>query len=317
VTTGPEDLTAAEDRYRLRAADTDREQVIGALQAAFTQGRLTEDEFAARAGQAFAAWTYADLAALTADIPAGPAAAPLPGRPVRARDWQARPLVKAGWLADREYVIGTLKTAFVHGRLTRDELDARAGQAFAARTYADLAALTADIPGAARLAGPPASPAPAAAGPLRPPAPARRWPLARGAAKAGSCLIIAAAALWVASIADAGEPAPTPYHSWVPVMLLLAEFAVCAALGFLGHGVVTSIEQRRSRRQLPPRPGPGGHALDGERRGGTGHGPVPSGLRTDQTRADLRAHKSPEHRQRISARAGRAPRGVRPAPGAA
>jgi hypothetical protein len=40
--------------------------------------------------------------------------------------------------ADREQVIGTLKDAFVHGRLIRDELDARAGQALAARTYADL-----------------------------------------------------------------------------------------------------------------------------------------------------------------------------------
>jgi len=43
-------------------------------------------------------------------------------------------------------VVETLKTAFVEGRLTMDELDARAGQAFAARTYADLAALTADLP---------------------------------------------------------------------------------------------------------------------------------------------------------------------------
>ena len=47
---------------------------------------------------------------------------------------------------DRERVVETLKTAFVEGRLTMDELDARAGQAFAARTYADLAALTADLP---------------------------------------------------------------------------------------------------------------------------------------------------------------------------
>jgi len=48
--------------------------------------------------------------------------------------------------ADRDQAIETLKNAFVHGRLTRDELDARTGQALAARTYADLAALTADIP---------------------------------------------------------------------------------------------------------------------------------------------------------------------------
>jgi hypothetical protein len=53
--------------------------------------------------------------------------------------------------ADREQVIDTLKTAFVHGRLTRDELDARAGRALVARTYADLAALTADIPAGSTL----------------------------------------------------------------------------------------------------------------------------------------------------------------------
>jgi hypothetical protein len=43
-------------------------------------------------------------------------------------------------------VIGTLKAAFVQGRLTRDELDLRVGQALAPRTYAELAALTADLP---------------------------------------------------------------------------------------------------------------------------------------------------------------------------
>ena len=62
--------------------------------------------------------------------------------------------------ADREQVIETLKNAFVHGRLTKDELDARAGQALAARTYADLAALTADIPRRPAAAGAPARPGP-------------------------------------------------------------------------------------------------------------------------------------------------------------
>jgi len=50
--------------------------------------------------------------------------------------------------ADREQVIDTLKAAFVQGRLTRDELDARAGRALASRTCAELTALTADIPAA-------------------------------------------------------------------------------------------------------------------------------------------------------------------------
>ena len=48
--------------------------------------------------------------------------------------------------ADREEVIDMLKTAFVQGRLDRDEFDLRVGRALASRTYADLAALTADIP---------------------------------------------------------------------------------------------------------------------------------------------------------------------------
>jgi Domain of unknown function (DUF1707) len=48
--------------------------------------------------------------------------------------------------ADREQVVGTLKAAFVQGRLGKDELDARVGLAFASRTYTELAALTADLP---------------------------------------------------------------------------------------------------------------------------------------------------------------------------
>ena len=207
--------------------------------------------------------------------------------------------------ADREQVIEALKDAFVQGRLTRDELDARVAQTLASRTHAELAALTADIP-----------PAPAAAGPARPPTPARRWPFVKAAAGSGGCLVIAAAAFWGATIVDPGPPAPSPDHYWAPLMLLIVLAAVLAALGILANGVVTSWEQRRSRRRLPPRPGPGGHALDGDRRGGTGHGPVPPGPRPDQAGADLRAHKSPQHRQHIPARAGRAPRGVRPEPGA-
>jgi hypothetical protein len=60
------------DHGLLRASHADREQVIDTLKAAFVQGRLAKDEFDARVGQAFAARTYADLAAVTDDIPAGP-----------------------------------------------------------------------------------------------------------------------------------------------------------------------------------------------------------------------------------------------------
>ena len=101
--------------------------------------------------------------------------------------------------ADRENVIGTLKSAFVRGMLTKDELDARLGQALASRTHADLAALTTDIP--------PGTPA---TRPERPPAPARRRPLARAGAWSGGCLTIAAAAVWGAFILDPGPTPPGP-----------------------------------------------------------------------------------------------------------
>ena len=47
--------------------------------------------------------------------------------------------------ADREAVVDALKTAFVHGLLTKDELGTRTGQALSARTYAELAVVTAGL----------------------------------------------------------------------------------------------------------------------------------------------------------------------------
>jgi Domain of unknown function (DUF1707) len=59
----------------------ERDQVIGTLRAALAQGRLTEDEHDTRTAQASAARSRAELAALTADLPAG-----LTARLPRARD---------------------------------------------------------------------------------------------------------------------------------------------------------------------------------------------------------------------------------------
>ena len=52
-----------------------------------------------------------------------------------------------------------VKAAFVQGWLTKDEFDARIGQTFASRTYAELAAATADIPAGRASAQPPRKPA--------------------------------------------------------------------------------------------------------------------------------------------------------------
>ena len=73
MTAKPRDdmAAAAAGRGRLRASHADREHVLDVLKAAFVQGRLTKDEFDMRVGQTFASRTYAELAALTANIPAG------------------------------------------------------------------------------------------------------------------------------------------------------------------------------------------------------------------------------------------------------
>ncbi len=61
--------------------------------------------------------------------------------------------------ADRERVVGVLKTAFVQGMLTRDEFDLRVGQALTSRTYAELAAVSVGRPARIAAAQPPDDPA--------------------------------------------------------------------------------------------------------------------------------------------------------------
>jgi len=53
------------------AASADRERAVGVLRAGFTEGRLTQEELDDRVAQAYAARTYGQLWALTADLPAG------------------------------------------------------------------------------------------------------------------------------------------------------------------------------------------------------------------------------------------------------
>ena len=64
----------------MRAASADRERAVDVLKAGFTEGRLTQDEYNERISRAYAARTYGELAAITADLPAGamPAVFPVP-----------------------------------------------------------------------------------------------------------------------------------------------------------------------------------------------------------------------------------------------
>ena len=86
MVTGPGDeLTAsAASRGHLRVSHAEREQMIDILKAAFVRGMLAKDEFDLRVSQAFASRTYAELAAVTAGLPAEPTAAQ-PPRPARAQ----------------------------------------------------------------------------------------------------------------------------------------------------------------------------------------------------------------------------------------
>ena len=192
--------------------------------------------------------------------------------------------------ADREQAIEVLKDAFAQGRLTGDELDSRVGQAFASRTYAELAALTADLPAD-----------PAAAPPPRQPARAHyRAPgthLVRNAAIGSGADLIFAGALGALALS-------LDDHAGVALLLLAAFIVIVVVPSVMISAVASSLQQRRSRGQLPPQPGQGGHD------------PALPGARPDQTRADLRTDRSRPGRPHPSGLVARAPRDMRPVPGA-
>jgi hypothetical protein len=69
----------------IRASDADREVVVEALREAFTEGRLTLDEFDDRMSAAYAGRTWGQLRELTVDLPTQPVlGADVPGRQLSA-----------------------------------------------------------------------------------------------------------------------------------------------------------------------------------------------------------------------------------------
>ena len=138
--------------------------------------------------------------------------------------------------ADREQVVGTLKAAFVQGRLDRDELDLRVSQALASRTYTELAAVTADLPVGLTAA--------------RPPEPAR------GSVSKKKKRV---AALSFATLAVAGIlAAPTPSLPDGPFTLLIILVfwfllsAVATGWLWLFHAWLEQRAGRQSAQGLPP-----------------------------------------------------------------
>jgi Domain of unknown function (DUF4190)/DUF1707 SHOCT-like domain len=70
--------------------------------------------------------------------------------------------------ADRDRAIGVLKASFLEGRITKDELEQRAGQVLTARLFPEVMAVIYDLPVGpfGRLPAHPASPTPARMSPL-------------------------------------------------------------------------------------------------------------------------------------------------------
>ena len=56
----------------IRASDKERESVVDVLRDAYTDGRLTLEEFEERTSAAYASKTWTDLRELTADLPVEP-----------------------------------------------------------------------------------------------------------------------------------------------------------------------------------------------------------------------------------------------------
>ena len=71
-------FTAGGERGKMRAADADRDAIVERLNMAYSEGRLSKDEYDGRLDNALSARTYADLNRLVTDLPAALATAVAP-----------------------------------------------------------------------------------------------------------------------------------------------------------------------------------------------------------------------------------------------
>jgi hypothetical protein len=143
-------------------------------------------------------------------------------------------------------VIDTLKTAYVHGMLAKDEFDLRVSQAFASRTHAELAAVTADLPAEPTTAKPP-----------KPAYTQGEQPVLR----TGPLITVATALC--AGVWMFGLLVPWPKNSegelpggvvlLVSLSTLMYLFVLVIAVGFM----IANWREKRSGGQPPQRPAPG------------------------------------------------------------
>jgi len=111
-------FAAGSERGSMRACDADRNRVVELLNVAYSEGRLSKDEYDGRLENALSARTYADLDQIVADLPAERGAAlPL----VRGTNGYAIVSLACG-LA--QFLFGPLATipAIVFGHMARYQI---------------------------------------------------------------------------------------------------------------------------------------------------------------------------------------------------
>jgi hypothetical protein len=149
--------------------------------------------------------------------------------------------------ADRDQVADILKAAFVEGRLTQDELEARVGQALLARTHAELATLTADLPARAL---PAPAPKPLARRPRNVLRKDPRNAAARRAVGWGAAVFAATVAAVSSAAVAVGQPAAAAILA--VFMVVVAAVATALVAGLIA--TVLELESRkRSRACTAPR----------------------------------------------------------------
>jgi hypothetical protein len=115
---------------QLRASHTDRDEVVEKLRVAAGDGRLTPEELDERLEAALTARTYGELAALTADLPAGGpqgSAAPAPAVPLLEFDQWGGNVTRTGrWVTPASIkarvVGGNVKLDFTEAHLSHPTL---------------------------------------------------------------------------------------------------------------------------------------------------------------------------------------------------
>lgn len=107
-------LESARSASELRAANRDRQAVVDRLQGAFVEGRLQLHEYDERVAQAYQAVTYADLAALFADLPDdNPIAPPAASKPSQAGRAAKSPVQHPGLIRDLPLALQILWTIWI------------------------------------------------------------------------------------------------------------------------------------------------------------------------------------------------------------